>query len=307
MQNKLERFDFYHFTRAAVTTAVLVFAFIFAISFILPTLEPFMAVLLTGIVFLGFPHGALDIFLIDKLSPSRRDVLLLLFFYLLAIAAMVVAWMVVPGGAFLFFIAYSCFHFAQSDLSLDETQGKFLSLEFFARFLAPFFIPFGFHSERSLKLAGHIHDTSILQLLTPLFYALAVAAVILSVLIVFRGIYHRLVRREEWQAMSLEPLIVCVLFLVLDPLYSLGIYFCFIHSIKHIVNFLNSPVQVKMKRLIPFWIIPIVAVVLFSLYVDTTFIRIEDSLFKWSIMILSSIALPHTFLIHFCKKSKLIR
>ncbi len=266
-----------------------------------------MAVLLTGIVFLGFPHGALDIFLIDKLSFSRKDILVLLFFYLIAVAAMVFAWVLIPGGAFLFFIAYSCFHFAQSDLSLDETKSDFLSLEFFARFLAPFFIPFGFHSERSLKLAGHIQETSFLEFMTPVFTVLAVAAVVLSSLIVVRGIYYKLVRKQAWQMMSLEPLIVCILFLVLDPLYSLGIYFCFIHSVKHIVNFLNSPVQIHMKRLIPFWIIPIVAVILFALFIDTSLIRVEDSLFKWSIMILSSIALPHTFLIYFCKKSKLIR
>lgn len=266
-----------------------------------------MAVLLTGIVFLGFPHGALDIFLIDKLSLSRKDLFVFLFFYLLAIAAMITSWILIPAGAFLLFIAYSCFHFAQSDLSLKETNSQFMSLEFFARFLAPFFIPFGFHSARSLKLAGHIHDTTFLEFMTPMFYVLAVISVALSVLIVFRGIYYWLVSKKEWQAMSLEPLIVCVLFLALDPLYSLGIYFCFIHSIKHIVNFLNSPVEVEMKRLIPFWIIPIIAVVLFSLLLDQSQIRLEDSLFKWSIMILSSIALPHTFLVYFCKKIKLVR
>jgi Brp/Blh family beta-carotene 15,15'-monooxygenase len=220
---------------------------------------------------------------------------------------MIFAWILIPSVAFIFFIAYSCLHFAQSDLSLDETQSKFLSLEFFARFLAPFFIPFGFHSERSLKLANHIHDTTFLEPLTPVFYGLAIAAVTLSGLIVLRGIYRRFILKKEWQAMSLEPLIVCILFLALDPLYSLGIYFCFIHSVKHIVNFLNSPVRVELKRLIPFWIIPIAAVVIFALFLDPGIIRIEESLFKWSIMILSSIALPHTFLIYFCKRSKLIR
>jgi Brp/Blh family beta-carotene 15,15'-monooxygenase len=266
-----------------------------------------MAVLLTGIIFLGFPHGALDIFLIDKLSPSRKDLLVLLFFYILAIAAMVASWILIPEGAFLFFIAFSCFHFAQSDLSLEETKSNLLSIEFFARFLTPFFIPFGFHSASSLKLAGFIHDTTFIKLLTPMFFVLAVISIALCAFIFARGIYDWVIRKKEWQALSLEPLIICVLFLAFDPLYSLGIYFCFIHSVKHIVNFLNSPIEVEIKRLIPFWIVPIVAVILFSFFIDQSQIRLEDSIFKWSIMILSSIALPHTFLIYFCKRIKLIR
>ncbi len=305
-ETKIQRFAPSDLLRGGATTAALAFAFHLSVCYFLPTLEPFMAVLLTGIVFLGFPHGALDIFLIQDLGHSPQAILAIVCVYLLAILAMVFFWILFPNGALLFFIAYSCFHFAQSDLSREESGSLFLIVEFLARLLAPFFIPFGFHPERSLNLARQVQDTAFLNAASPLFQPLALLAVVLSSMIFIRGLSKRRMPESEWQVMTVEPLIVCILFLVLDPLYSLSIYFCFIHSVKHLVNFLNSSVAVSGKKILPVLILPIVAVVMLPVFFDRGFSRIEDSLFKWSILILSSLALPHAILISLCKRLKLI-
>ena len=307
MNKSSSGFDFRLFTWVAVTAAALVFFFLISISLLLPGLSPYLAILLTGIVFLGFPHGALDIFLLR--SFRYRDVTPLgaLSIYVLAVFLMIGAWLVFPKMSFVLFILYSCFHFSQSDIDWKTNEKNFKSLDFFARFLIPFFIPFGIQSDRSLALAKMINPAIELQAYTGLFFGLAVLGIALSVVIIFRGVYRRIALKKEWETQSLEPFVISALFVFMDPLYALGIYFCFIHSVKHIVNFLNSPVNINFPALIPFWLIPIFAVIGFCYYYDPASIKIEDSLFKWSIIILSSVALPHTLLIHLSKMTGQVR
>lgn len=290
-----------------MTAAALIFFFLFSISFLLPNLSPYLAVLLLGIVFLGFPHGALDIFLLRSFHMKGVTPLKALSLYVAAVLAMIGFWLILPDVSFAFFILYSCYHFSQSDLTWNTQGPNLLTVEFWARFFIPFFIPFGLQSERSIELAQMIHPGLKLSPFTPLFSVLAYTAITLSVFIMLRGFYARVVKKKEWDIQSFEPFVICVLFVFLDPLYSLGIYFCFIHSIKHIVNFLNSPVNVSFSALIPFWLIPVFAVVGFCFFYDHSTIKIEDSLFKWTIIILSSVALPHTFLIHLSKLTGQVR
>ena len=307
MNKSQTSFDFSHFLRVAVTAAALIFFFIFSISFLLPNLSPYLAVLLLGIVFLGFPHGALDIFLLRSFHYKGLTPATALGLYIAIVLMMIGLWLVLPALSFVFFIAYSCFHFAQSDLHWKKEQPNFLTLEFWARFFIPFFIPFGLQSERSIELAQMIHPGLSLSSFTSAFTFLAYVGISLSVIIMLRGFYTSLRTEQEWDIQTLEPFVISIVFVFLDPLYGLGIYFCFIHSVKHIVNFLNSPVNVNLPALIPFWLIPIFVVIGFCYFYDPSGMKVEDSLFRWSIIILSSLALPHALLIHLSKSQGSIR
>ncbi len=293
-----------NFARIALISAVLVFFLIAGLSFYFPQADPFMPVLFTGIFFFGFPHGALDIILLMGLSLNRKQLLSWVTVYIIAVLSMVVSWTLIPTGAFLFFVLYSCFHFAQSDLTPGPQGIDYL--EFAARFLAPFFIPFGLQNERSIQLASYIHDTSIFEELSSLFYILGVLAIVLSVLVVMKGLYYWLIEKKEWLTSSLEPLVISILFVFLDPIYSLAIYFCFIHSVKHIINFSSSRLSFNMKLIIPYWMAPVALALILSFVTSASELTISQDLFKWSIIIISSIALPHTFLVYFVKKLKII-
>lgn len=292
-----------------VTTAVLVFSFLIALSVFLPRLEPFMAILIAGIVFTGIPHGALDIFLLQKISAKPKDLFGHLGLYLLGILIMAVAWWLVPEGAFLFFILFSCYHFAQSDLSVASTGFLRFSrenLEFYARFFIPFFIPFGLQSERSIELARLIFNGAIFEQLTPVFTAAAILAIILSLCFALTEIWAWLKNGQEWRSVSLEPLVLCILFLKLDPLYAFGIYFCFVHSIKHLVHFFSSNVSFSTRQLLPFWLIPVTGVIALAAYTSSVTQPLESNLFKWAIILISSMALPHTLIIYYTKKRKIL-
>jgi len=294
------------FPAVAVLAATAVFGFITVISLTLPNLEPFMAIFLTGVVFLGIPHGALDIFLLRKLTRTRKELRSLIGTYLLAVGLVAGTWILVPEGAFLFFIGYSCFHFALSDLSRrPPSRGTMnsVSLEFLARFMTPFFVPFGLQPERAIALARMVQSGEVFESLLPAISALAYAAILLCAAVAVVELYQFVYRRKEWRIISLEPLVICFLFYYLDPLYSFGIYFCFVHSVKHILTFLTSPIKVNLSELLPYWLIPVLGIFIFVWATMSAETRITSGLFRWSILVISAIAFPHTLLVYMGKKT----
>lgn len=287
--------------------AILVFSVFLTLSLLLPGREPYLPVLIVGIIFAGIPHGALDIFILQRLARFEKNFLAFLALYVVALTAMAMAWIFVPEGAFLFFALYSCYHFALSDTAPAATSRAFLltsRLEFCARFLAPFAIPFGLHSDRSLALADLVQKPNVFASLTDFFEVAAYAAIALSALVAIMELLAYFKTKSEWRALSLEPLVVCILFFKLDPIYAFGIYFSFIHSIKHIINVVNSPIKIDFKVFLPYWLIPLAAIIVL-VYFSTRLtpgpavgLSQELGLLKWSIILISAIALPHTILIY---------
>lgn len=299
-------------TKVALSALLVLFVFL-SLSLMLPGLEPYLPVLIVGIIFTGIPHGALDIFILQRLARREKNLVGFLTLYILALIAMAAAWMLAPEGAFIFFALYSCYHFALSDTAPATTRPGFIRvyyLEFIARFLAPFSIPFGLHSVRSLALADLIQKPNIFGAFTDFFAVAAYVAILLSALVALVELSDYFRFKCEWRAVSLEPLVVCLLFLKLDPIYAFGIYFSFIHSIKHIMNVLNSPVEIDFKVFLPYWLIPLAAIAV-CVYFSTNSmtgsaggLSQESGLLKWSIILISAIALPHTILIYMNRKTE---
>lgn len=293
-------------SRAAMMIAALVFLFVLFLSSVLETTDSFLVILLTGVVFLGIPHGALDIFLIYKMFASAKSRFKFLGLYVLAVLPMVAAWMIAPEMAFIFFVVYSCFHFAQSDMSKRFDGTLKTSVEFGARLLIPFCIPFGIQPDTSIELAKVIYDVQLLEQFTFVLWYLGHFAIILSVVYAVIGIGEWVFQKKEWQILSLEPLVLSILFYYLHPLYALGIYFCFVHSVKHMMNFFIAGIDVDLKSMLPYWLIPILSVPVLLVIFPSLTNALDESLLKWTIVVISAIALPHTLLIYAAKNLKLL-
>lgn len=292
-------------TRVALLGAALVFLTVILISLFLPSLTGGLSILLVGILYLGIPHGALDIYLIQKIVRRKRDIILLLTFYVVALFPMSLAWKFSPTGAFLFFVLYSSFHFAQSDLVF----AKFNHLEFWTRFLSIFSFPFTFHTDKFLKYASYLLADDLFKQFISVFQfgtILAILGILIISLLSFKEfVKHRAITSTQF----MEHIVILILYYFLDPLYAFGIYFCFIHSIKHLVNVFSSDIKFSVIEILPFWLIPISAmagIVVFSQSINNELLM--DKTFLHSTMIvISAIALPHAVLVHFCKKTNMIK
>ena len=72
------------------------------------------ALLLIGLLAVGIPHGALDVWTHRHRSPGRHSGLYILG-YLLAIAGVLGAWWIFPHAGLLVFLLLSAWHFGQAD------------------------------------------------------------------------------------------------------------------------------------------------------------------------------------------------
>jgi Brp/Blh family beta-carotene 15,15'-monooxygenase len=276
----------------------------------LPRAPPFMSVLAAGMVFLGFPHGALDIFILRKVVTTRFCLSRAVALYSLAVAPMFVLWWLFPEATFLFFVIFSAAHFAHSDMSEAICGRGWLTrskIELFSRLLIPICLPLAFNTERSLELVRQITSTQTIVDLLPLIRGAAILAVASSLSLAALETVNYLLRRSSWRIVAIEPAVICVLFILLDPLYAFGIYFSFMHAVKHMVNVFNSNISVDFYELLPYWIIPVCAVGVMTWLGATRSIDASSELFRWAIIVVSAVAMPHTALISWCKFREVIR
>lgn len=295
--------EFDSFFKIAGGIAFSVFTFLLTLSWFFPGLNGPLTILLTGVVFLGIPHGALDIFLISKMTKGVLERRRLLAFYVISLFPMAIAWWLAPEGAFLFFVLFSAFHFAQSDMTGEDKT----MIEFFTRFSVIFSLPFTFHTERFSNVALKIVDARIFDGLIPIFQAGTVVATVGMFFLISKFIYEVVIGKSDFSTHFLELPVVYILFYYFDPLYAFGIYFCFIHSVKHVFNVMSGGINFNIIELAPYWIIPLLGVIfLLSINVNSS-VNPEAISLHALMMIISAIALPHTVLIHFCKRQKLIK
>jgi Brp/Blh family beta-carotene 15,15'-monooxygenase len=262
---------------------------------------------MTGLVFLGMPHGALDVYILREILETKRHVLIGLFIYIGFSLPILFFWPVYPTACFLFFLSYSLLHFADSDMQDSTFSLKLKAIEFLARVSLPFCLPFMFHQIETLELVKWIHPEVQLMQMKSVFFVFGSFSLVFVFLHTFLGLFRLFKNLKEADITFLEPLVISILFISMNPLYAFGIYFCFIHSIKHVVNVLFSVKIPSPFTILPYWLVPLAGLpILFYLYSMDQEI-LGQKIFQYIIIILSSLALPHAVLIRYGKSKLMIK
>jgi Brp/Blh family beta-carotene 15,15'-monooxygenase len=294
-------------TKIATFVAILVFSLNLSLSYYFPALDFRLTLLITGLIFLGMPHGALDVYLLMEILQTKRRVLLGVLVYIGFSIPMLIMWPLFPTGTFLFFISYSLIHFADSDMQDSSSPTKVRIIEFLARLSLPFSLPYMFHQSETLELVKWIHpEVNLLQVRSVLFLlglvslGFVIAHTILGLIRLFKNF-------KEADISFFEPLVISILFISINPLYAFGIYFCFIHSIKHLVNVLLTVRIPSVMTILPYWLVPLGGIpILFYLHsVDQEIL--SQKIFQYIIIVLSSLALPHAVLVRYVKSKLMIK
>ncbi len=198
-----------------------------AVSLILPTLEvqAQLALLAPIILLLGVPHGALDIVYVRQAARIRSASAWTLFTiaYLAAAAAVMVVWWIAPGVFLVVFLVISALHFS------GDPQG---AVSPFLRTLYGVGIilcPLALHSAEVYQLfAALAGEAAAKSIITAMQWAAwpCVAAIGLAAII---GVKEDLARSIE--LVSVTALLVCA-----PPLIGFTIFFCCMHSARHVLR-----------------------------------------------------------------------
>ena len=187
---------------------------------------------LSLILLAGIPHGAADILIARRMIRSNYLWLSLFSISYLFIAAfIVVIWFLVPLSSLIIFLIISISHFGLMDTKKTKTL-PFRYLRVIIYGSTPIIIPATFHTidvNNLFALLIFEEHTVLATFIANLFPIWFLSCVIFFV-----------TGGKSLKYQFLEILLLAVILAYLPPLWGFAVYFCVVHSSRHIQQLLNS-------------------------------------------------------------------
>ena len=253
--------------------------------------------------FIGIPHGSFDGAVAALLGyQSKKKFLAFIFWYTIISIAVVFFWIWFPLTALFLFLIMSIIHFGLCDWSfLKINQFKWV-----VTLTHGINIIFGiifFHTSESFQIFTFLSNDSFIyfeQYLIVIYFLFGILFLVYCYLSIN-------LKKLRWG--TLEMIFILFIISQLDPLTGFAIYFCFIHTTKHVYAILqNTNKYLKNKKFVfattaAFTIITWVGgcIAIIYLYNNFTF---SESFIKTIFVGLAALTLPHMTLIDFFYRKK---
>lgn len=197
---------------------------------------------LVSLVFLGMPHGAIDHILYfsnrDQSLTTRR-LLGFISVYLGLAVVMAMVWLLFPVLSCFALLLLTWAHWGEEEWFYESWKsGEVGILYGLVRGSYPMLLPLvaapGHYLEvlqGALSLSGDIVPESINALLLSPYFAGLILCLVVSGSLIERWSSRR---SPRWRIQTTETIFLYCLFIFLPPLFSIGLYFMFWHSLRHI-------------------------------------------------------------------------
>lgn len=226
------------FQRRHTVAVVVLLATVLGASPFLPSmpLATQLTLLAASVVIFGLPHGALDLNLVRGATGGSWTALARAAgVYLIAAAAVLAAWVLAPVAALLAFLLIAVIHFGLGDT--EDLSGRQRAIEVVARGGFAGIAPLVFHPSTTRDLFALLvgpHSTAALD--SALAAIWSPAALLWGLCLVAALVWRAAQRRTGWSAACAELILTTALFAVFHPLAAFLLYFCFVHSVRHIAD-----------------------------------------------------------------------
>jgi beta-carotene 15,15'-dioxygenase len=276
-----------------------------------PVIELQMVVLGIGVGLFGVPHGGLDHLVARRILLERgaRSMLaanaIFLFGYTVLALLVLFVWWWMPVPMLLVFLAASAWHFALRDVSLEGVvrvdHGVISVAHLAALGAAPILIPCLIYPADVGIVFGWLSNTPAETWMPPwapaVSYTLVAVIGAVAMLTAKGDTVHRTQSRFEVAGTVL-------IFIVLPPLLAFAWYFCFLHSLRHLLTLAHrlSPggywegVQWVAMRSLPLTILTLAIAVIAYKYLDVTQQADGANLARVIFWGLAALTFPHMLL-----------
>lgn len=247
----------------------------------------YLIILAIIIFFLGVPHGALDPIFAKKLLPvsTWQSWSYFVLLYGLSGLVMIVFWVLSPLLFMITFLGLSVFHFSRD---LESTAPRITKLLYGGAVIV---LPTLLHYEVMVNLFSLILNPDDGLLVVNFLHTIALPYLMLLILsIAFES------HRNPFQA--IELLATSLLATIAQPLISFTLFFCGMHSIRHVLRTLSYS-QLNWKKIAFTSLLPMLGVVLISLL---SWIYLPDSanyprILQLIFVGLACLTVPHMLLV----------
>ncbi len=211
--------------------------------------------ILIFVVLLGVPHGSLDVLFASQTYNLQNISHWLKFiaYYLAAALAVILVWFLLPNAFFIIFLILSAMHFSD-DLNLSDFA--VLKLSYGTAIIS---FPSLFFSHELINLYAMIIQTGTAASIVKASQFISMPA---GIIMAFYLVNQKIDVRTK-----LELLCTCALFLLLSPILAFGVYFCLMHSARHLIRSRFFLRKFTRQAFLNALIFPTIAVILMGLII----------------------------------------
>ena len=277
-------------SNAFFVIAMMTIAWHYMVADKLGTSNLFVLILL--IAFFGVPHGSLDALFAKKAFAliTRRDWFKFVGLYLCLSMAVLIFWLRLPTIFFVLFLGFSALHFSDD---ISDISPKLISFLYGCNIIL---LPSILHSDQLALLYGYLIDNNDAIAIVRLMRPFAMATMLLSALLTVRFYLKK-------QLIHTRPLLeitaVSLLVFVVKPLLAFTIYFCFMHSARHLLRAKFYFKDDSNKHFLFTLILPTLFVLIFCVGIFQLLPtqNVDENLVKVTFAALAALTFPHAFLL----------
>ena len=256
------------------------------------------------ILSIGISHGAMDNFKANKLLKIYKIKNKTIFFiiYILISAFIILIWSLYTSFTLVFFLLVASYHFGREDTAfLHEGNSNFDQFLYLIKGSLIVFSPLFFHFDETLKIFEILFLSEKALIILENEHWIINVCISLSILGYFYFVYQN--KFKDFEILFLDMLSILILNYIFNPLIAFTIYFCLLHSIRHIISisyeldpksFLNGT-KIFIKKALPLTIVTAVLYLLAIFFLSNSYV-LSDVIIKVIFIGLASLTFPHILL-----------
>jgi len=264
------------------------------------------------ILTVGISHGSLDGLKGNKILKiykiDNKPIFYLI--YIIFSIFIIILWIFFPTFALMFFLLVASYHFGREDTSFVN-QGNSNLDQFFYLIKGSLIIcaPFFFHISETLKIFEVLYAKNEILLFIKNEHWVVNIFLGLSVL----GYLYFVLKNKflNFRVLFLDMFSILLLNVVFSPLIAFTLYFCFLHSVRHIISLSNeldknnfkNGVKLFAKKALPLTLITGMLYVIAVAFLSNSY-DLNDAILKVIFIGLASLTFPHILLEYLLEKNE---
>ena len=256
------------------------------------------------ILSIGISHGAMDNYKARKLLSIYKIKNKTIFFltYIFISALVIFIWNLYSSFTLVAFLVVASYHFGLEDTSFLHKGNSIIDqIFYFIKGSLIIFAPLFFYFDETLKIFETLMVSESFLTFLELEHWIINVCLFFSISGYFYFIYKN--QFKDFEILLLDMFSIVVLNYVFSPLIAFTIYFCFLHSVRHIVSisydldkndFLNG-VKLFVKKALPLTIVTAILYLLATIFLSKSY-GLNEVIIKVIFIGLASLTFPHILL-----------
>ncbi len=264
------------------------------------------------ILSVGISHGAMDNYKANKILKIYKINNKIIFYliYTLISLLVIILWFFFASLTLLVFLLLASYHFGREDTSfLNIGNSNFDQLFYLIKGSLIIFAPLFFHIDETLKIFEVLLINNEVLFFIKDQHWIVNISLSLGVLGYVYFIFKK--RFEDFEILLLDIFSILILNFIFFPLIAFTIYFCFLHSIRHIIsisfeldkNSFSNGVKIFVRKALPLTIVTALLYLLAVVYLSNSY-GLNNVIIQVIFIGLASLTFPHILLEYLIEKNE---